>query len=234
VVLLLAAGTTTTGIIYRHEIAHQLALAGGRRTIANNIATPVDLDSVYQSPSAFQLTSRFYLWKTAPHGFQVFNHVPLNIDGIIYLYGEASATQMHEVYPEAITNIALNQKFETLYIYGNTFFIVPNGTPVYSVVFRYTDGSSETNQVCYGDDVLIWNPNPKKLNAQPNHSNARTAWVGGNTKPDNTGLPLRFCLTAIRNPYPALEVESIDLYSAKTRATVAIFAMTTGKAGLMK
>jgi hypothetical protein len=41
-------------------------------------------------------------------------------------------------------------------------------------------------------------------------------------------------VTAIKNPQPSLAVETIDLYSCKSRTAACIMAMTPGKSGLMK
>ena len=169
-----------------------------------------------------------------PRGFQVFDHVPLHIDGIFYLWGEESAVHYHEVFPEQVLGIAISQKFEAIYVYHTTFFTTSNGTPVYSIVFNYADGSSVTNLMRYGNELLNWNLFRNKTYYPPSNPDSKIAWVGGSTQPDNKGSLIRFCLTEVRNPHPELEVKTIDLYSCKSRVSTAIFAMTTGKADLMK
>jgi hypothetical protein len=57
--------------------------------------------------------------------------------------------------------------------------------------------------------------------------------VGGSFTPDGK-RPLLFCLTAIENPMPFLEVKTIDLYSCKNRSAGVILAITAGRSGLMK
>jgi hypothetical protein len=138
-------------------------------------------------------------------------------------------------FPEEITGIPVNQKFDTLYVYHATFYSAPSGTPVYELVFRYEDGSSATNQLLYGDDVLDFNSGVKgnRPVKGPTSPHSRLAWVGGSFT-ENGKQPLRFCLTAIKNPQADLEVTSIDLYSCKSRAAAVILAMTTGPSNLMK
>lgn len=85
--------------------------------------------------------------KMDSNGFQVFDGVPLEIEGMICLWSEGNATKLHINFPEARLGIPLNQKFETLYVCHGSFFKSPDGTPVCSVVFRYEDGSSVTNQL---------------------------------------------------------------------------------------
>jgi RNA polymerase sigma factor (sigma-70 family) len=233
VITLVVAGSLT-GVVYRHELAHDVTLAGGELNILRHRAGPVDLSDVYKPNSAFDLDARFYAWKTVPRGFQVFDNVPLQIDGIFYLWGEESAVSYHEVFPEQVLGIGLHAKFEALYVYHTTFFTAPKGAPVYSIVFNYRGGSSATNLMRYSDELLNWTPNRNKTYYRPNNPDSKVAWIGGSTKPDNKGDLIRLILTEVRNPHPDLEVETIDLYSCKSRASAAIFAMTTGRADLMK
>ena len=232
VILVLAAGIVTS-IVFKQQLARQLLLAGGKLEIARGMAKPVDLTDFYKPDSAFSRRVPLYCWTTVPRGFQVFHHVPLNINGIIYLWGSVSAERYHEVFPEDCTGIDVNQKFQALYIYHTTFFPASNGAPVYSIVFNYPNGFSETNDLCYGTDLLNWTPNPKKTNAVPANRDSKVAWIGGSFE-SGKNEPIRFILTEVTNPHPFMVVESIDLYSRKSRATAVIFAMTTGKAGLMK
>ena len=223
-----------TAILLRHPIEHGLTLAGGKRAIANHAAAPLDLATSYQTPASYfaKITS-FPAWGTVPIGFQVFDDVPLQINGMMCLWGELN-TKYKIIFPEQILGIKLNQKFETLYVYHTAFFESPDHMPVCEVVFRYTDGSSLTNELRYGDDTLDWEAGAKKPVPGPKGPNSKLAWVGGSTKPTKKNSPLRFFLTAINNPMSSVEVESIDLYSSKNKSAACILAMTAGKAGLMK
>jgi hypothetical protein len=127
----------------------------------------------------------------------------------------------------------VNQKFETLYVCHGSFFESPDKTPVCGVVLHYEDGSSATNQLLYGADVLDWIDNHAKVPAAPTGPNSKLAWVGGVFSPQKN-QPLRLCLTAVENPQPALEVTSVDLFSCKSKTAPFIMALTTGRSGLMK
>ena len=215
-------------IVCRHKIAHPIALAGGKRAIATHRAALVDLTANYRKPASFfpKITA-FPGWKTVPIGFQVFDHVPFQIDGYMCLWGDANA-KAGLVFPEQILGIPMNREFETLYVYHAAFYDSPSGTPVCEVVFRYEDGSSVTNRLLYGSDMLNWIGS-----SGPTGPDSKLAWTGGTFTPGRN-QPLRFCLTAIDNPYPSLEVYTIDLYSCKNRPAACILAMTAGKSGLMK
>ena len=202
--------------------------------IANHVATPVDLIANYTTPVSYfdQITS-FPAWKTVPRGFQTFAHVPLQIEGMICLWGAGNANQLKIIFPEEILGIEVKHKFETLYVYHGAFFTSPNKTPVCEIVFRYEDGSSVTNQLLYGDDVLDWVANARGSIIGPRGPHSKLAWVGGSFSPKKK-QPLRLCLTAIANPQPSIEVTTIDLYSCKNKTAACIMAMTTGRSGLLK
>ena len=244
--LLLAAGTTTL-IVFQKPIEHSFTLAGGRRDIANHIAEPLDLTAHYTSYfnqiAQYSQSSRYSIWQSVPHGFQVFDHVPLQIDGMFCLWGGQNAAG-GLIFPEHVLGIEVNQKFETLYVYHGAFFPSPDNTPVCEVVFHYEDGSTTTNQLFYGSDIVEWaaksgkkaniprGPHAKTAN-DPTGPDSKAAWVGG-TFDIGKNRPVRFCLTAIANSQPSLEVTSMDWYSCKNKTSACIMAMTTGRAGLMK
>jgi hypothetical protein len=202
--------------------------------VDTNSATPVDLTAYYTTPaSSFDTINGFPAWKSVPRGFQVFDHVPLQIGGMICLWGGGNATKLHIIFPEQVPGIELNRKFETLYVYHGAFFKSPDGTPVCEVVFRYEDGSSIIKYLRYGDDMLDW---IAQSNVEgvigPTGPNSRLAWVNGSFTPGKI-RPLRLCLTSLDNPKPHLRVTAIDLYSCKSWTAPCIMAMTTGRSGLM-
>ena len=230
--LLVIAGVVL--FVSRHKIAANLVIYRAERAIAKEIVTPIDMTANYTTPASYfpKITS-FPAWGTVPTGFHVFDNVPLQIDGMICLWGEANAKQLKIIFPEQILGIPLNQKFETLYVYHGAFFTSPAKTPIYEVVFRYADDSSFTNQVLYGEDILDWGANTGRRIVRPSSPNSKLAWVGGSFSA-KAKQPVCFCLTAINNPQPSLEVKSIDLYSCKNYSAGCILAMTAGRSGQMK
>jgi hypothetical protein len=223
------------GRLLRHRLRHpdRDAIADGQRSIAQHLAAPVDLTGHLMTPASyFKQDKLFPAWQAVPVGLQTFRHVPLQIDGLICLWGEGNAT-MGLKFPEAWTGIPVNQKFETLYVYHAAFFGSPSGTPVYDLVFRYEDGTAATNQLRYGDDVLDWYANGGMPVVGPTAARSKLAWHGV-AGPAANHQPLRFCLTAVENPFPAVTVTAVDLYSCKSRTAGCILALTPGRAGLMR
>ena len=210
----------------------RIAAAESERLIAQHLAEPLDMTARIQTPASyFEQDKQFPAWHFVPTGSQTFRHIPLQIDGMICLYGEGNARAGLK-FPEAWPGIPINQKFETLYVYHGAFYGSPNGTPVYDIVFRYEDGSSATNQILYGDDVLDWYANGGKKVTGPTAARSKLAWHGG-AGPGEGKQPTRFCLTAVENPFPATTVTAVDLYSCKSRTAACILALTPGRAGLM-
>jgi hypothetical protein len=226
-VVLLALGAATW-IVLQLNIPHRRALADGRRAIANHKAEPLDLTAHYDT-----LASNFNReWSVVPSGFQTFAHVPLQRDGSKCLWGGGYPKSGEGIGDEQLLGIPVNRRFETLYVYHTAIFWSPNNTPVYELVFRYEDDDPVTNQIRYGVDVLDWYANKGKTVIGPTGHNSRLAWHGEYSAEGKT-IPLRFFLTALKNPKPFLEVTSIDLYSCKRNSAGCILAMTSGQSGLM-
>jgi hypothetical protein len=230
VAALVVAAAVTLFILWLRN-PERIAAAEGQHAIDKHLAEPLDMTAKVQTPASyFEKIESFPAWKFVPIGPQTFCHIPLQIDGMICLWGEGGVKK-GLTFPEVWPDIPLNQKFETLYVYHSSFFESPHGTPVYQIVFRYDDGSSATNQVVYGEDVYDWTAG-HKFN-KPTAARSKTAWTGmadlGKKK-----QPLQFFLTAVENPNPDLTVITIDLYSCKNRTAACILAFTPGKSGLMK
>jgi hypothetical protein len=210
----------------------------GDKLIKSGQAAPSDMTSSYMTPASyFDKITSFPAWRTVPIGPQVFDGVPLDIGGMICLWGENNAKQLKIVFPEERLDIPMNRKFETLYVYHGTFFSEKNGTPVCAVVFRYDDGTSATNELLYGEDMLDWGAGGRGGRVVgPSAARSQLAWVGGSFAPDDPKKIqlIRFCLTAIENPQPDVTVSTVDLLSSKSKAAACILAMTPGKSGLMK
>jgi hypothetical protein len=215
----------------RHNLARWMMVRSGERAVARHIAIPLDLTGQYAA-SAANMENDSGFWGEVPWKFQVFRHVPLQIDGMLCLWGAGNAAK-GAVFPEEALGIPVNLKFQTLYVYHCTFYHSHRDAPVYNIVFRYEDGDSATNTVLYGRDLMDFNtPGGKALKGNFGHD-TKVAWVGSSFTPDGKH-PLLFSLTAVKNPRPAVKVASIDLYSCKGNSAGVVFAMTAGPAGMMK
>lgn len=205
---------------------------GDKPAAAKDGPTLLDLSPYVKLKAAdFDKTKRFP-WKVVPHGAQTYANVPVQIDGAIFLYGESNA-KIGLKYPEELTGIQVKQKFETLYVYHTVFFEGEKGSAVYEIVFHYADQTSASDKIVCGDDVRDWYVNPDDKMPAPTGKRSALGWQGEFVS-DGAKQPLRFCLTAIENPHPKLEVVTIDLVSAKSKTAGCVLAMTAGKSGLMR
>lgn len=174
--------------------------------------------------------SKTFPWPAVPRGLQEWAGVPVEIVGAIFLWGAAN-TERGMVYPEAVPQIPVSRTFETLYVTHAAFFEGPAAEPIFHVVFRYADGEAPAAPILCGDDALDWfMPPPGDQPVQPTAERSTLAWFGEGTA---NGRPqhVRFCLTAVENPHPEREVESIDLVSEKRKSAGCIVALTTGDRG---
>ena len=233
VVVVVAAGGTAL-YLKRQNISDWMTVTAAQRAVTKHVATPIDMTGHYAVPASALENSSSY-WGQVPWRFQVFHHVPLQIDGIIYLWGAGNA-RAGAVFPKEVTGIAVNLKFETLYVYHCTFYNSPNYTPVYDLVFRYADGDSATNTIQYGVDTMDFNtPGGKAIKdiKGPSSPSTKIGWIGSSFSADGKH-PLLFSLTALNNARPDATVTSIDLFSSKKQSAGVILAMTAGRSDLMK
>jgi hypothetical protein len=195
-------------------------------------ALPVDLAEHCRFKAAGFDKATLYPWPAVPRGPQTFAHVPLEISGAIFLWGEQN-TKHGMKFPEKVTGIPVGRKFETLYACHGGFFEGKAGTPMYEIHFQYDDGTSAADTILCGDDARDWfvgNPNEP---LGPSGKRSTLAWKGEG-KYENRPQLIRFCLSAIANPHPDKVVKAIDLVSAKSETAACILAITVGEAGLMK
>ena len=201
-------------------------------------AVLVDLKPYYSGLAKdFHKATRFP-WKWVPRDSQTFANVPLDIGGMICLWGERNVTVNRQVFPEKVEGIAIHREIETLYVYHCTFFESPQGTPVYELIFQYEDGTSASDTIRYLDDVRDWYYDASEEQLGPTGKRSALVWHGASIV-ENGAAPggiqsLRFCLTAIENPHPDRKVKCVDLVSSKNQSAGCILAMTLGKSTLMR
>jgi hypothetical protein len=194
-------------------------------------ALPLDLTKYYRTPASQFDKSKTYPWRIVPRGSKTFGNVPLAIDGQICLWGEGNAKN-GLVFPEAVDDIPVNRKFDTLYVYHATFFASREGSPVYHLTLKYADDTTSMTTICYGAHVRDWYKPAKEKVTRLSDSKSSMVWSAEH--PDNKAITIRFFITPVTNPRPAREVKSISLASAKGNSAACILAMTTGPDDLFK
>jgi hypothetical protein len=210
------------------------ARAAQARAVAAAKGEPVKLDlSKYLGlkPENFEKIKQ-YPWAVTPRGRQTFAGVPLEIQGATILWGKRNADRGQN-FPETVTDIPCQQKFETLYILHCVFFEAAKGEPTFNIVLNYEDGEMQSDDVLCGEDSKDWWVNDPNEVLGPSGKRSTLAWTGTG-KANDRDQDVRFCLTAIDNKHPDRLVTTIDLVSSKKQAAGVILAITLGKAGLLK
>ena len=195
---------------------------------------PVTLDlSKYlaMKPEDFE-KSKQYPWPVTPRGKQTFAGVPLEIQGATMLWGKRNADRGQK-FPEMLTDIPCQQKFETLYILHCVFFEAAKGEPAFGIILNYEDGKIQNDEILCGDDSKDWWINDPDEVPGPSGKRSTLAWTGTG-KANDRDQDVRFCLTAIDNKHPDRLVKTIDLVSSRKQSAGVILAITLGKAGLLK
>jgi hypothetical protein len=205
---------------------------GAKSEPAGAAAEPLDLTGHYGMKASSFDGIKQYPWPAVPRGSQTFANVPLEIGGALFLWGERNANNGLR-FPEQITDIPVARKFETLYVCHGAFFEGKSGTPIYEVVLRYDDGTTASDTLVCGEDARDWFANRADATLSPSSPRSTLAWDGDGMAGERTQA-IRFCLTAIANPFPDQEVQSLDLVSSKSQAAACILAISTGRSGLMK
>ncbi|MEI8380450.1 MAG: hypothetical protein WCJ09_09990 [Planctomycetota bacterium] len=204
----------------------------GPKVAANTPPEPLDLTTRYQTPATAFDRIKDFPWRDVPRNTQTFGNVPLEIGGMICLWGEENAKRGVK-FPEEAKGIPVARKFDSLYLYHSGFFCSGSGSAVAKVVFQYADGSSATSELVDGTHLQDWFGGQEvPVLKDPN---SKMVWRGVNSMSTKTPpAQIRFFITEISNPRPADEITTIDLVSAKGKAAYVILAMTTGPAKLLK
>lgn len=131
---------------------------------------------------------------------------------VVMLRGTRVTAQL----PESVKGIAVGSKAKQLWFLHTTAY--PDGPDrrVGSYTVRYSDGSSETIPLVYGQNIMAWTDNRPTLDYQ-------SAWRGQ----AKSGRPIRLRALPWNNPHPDREIASIDFdgYPGNSAAPV-LFAIT--------
>ncbi|HTH48692.1 MAG TPA: carboxypeptidase-like regulatory domain-containing protein [Candidatus Limnocylindria bacterium] len=164
-----------------------------------------------------------------PQGRQVYGGVPFLVDGAIQLFGEGPQ-EMKETNRLTVTGIPVNRAFARLHLLGGSAFETTRGEPVAWVRLHYADGTTNDLPVIQGAHVLsFWG-----LRHQPDPAFSdpatRVVWRAAHALASDVDKQLRVLRTELVNPRPEQPVATLDLISAKSRASLIVLALSTGPA----
>lgn len=155
---------------------------------------------------------------TLPAGIQKFVGVEFDIRGLIQLSGGEVGVR----YPEDITGIKARLKSSRLhFLHAAGWNLVNTGTKIGSYWVRYADGKRKEIPIVYGQDVVNWWNSDGKLPTQ-----SVVAWTGQNAASRAQGRLIRLFCSTWTNPFPELEIESIDFVSSLVNSAPFLVAIT--------
>ncbi|HRY50480.1 MAG TPA: protein kinase [Candidatus Paceibacterota bacterium] len=173
---------------------------------------------------------------TLPSGLVILGGVTFDIRGVVMLRRLETTGAMWRtgqgMYPTNVSGILVNQKLRRLRVLHGTCAGLPripdaikDGTVIGSYVWHYADGRQREQEIVYGRDLRDWWLRQGEA-AEPSLERGRVAWTGANPIAQRYGATLRLYLGTYDNPWPEVEVTSIDFISRVTTAAPLLAAMT--------
>jgi eukaryotic-like serine/threonine-protein kinase len=155
-----------------------------------------------------------------PRGLQSFAEITFDVRGIIQLArGSASDRQ----FPESVSGILASHACRRLHFLHATLREVDEGTQIGHYVVHYANGSDVRIPIIYGQNVRDWWVKPNERLAP---ENLTEAWTGSNAESLANGTSIRLFKWTWENPFPMLEIRSLDFISDKAPSAPFLLAIT--------
>lgn len=188
----------------------------------------IDLSDYYNAPltSAWHPGGMRLTLEALPTGLLQFGTVSFDVRGIVQLSGK-QVERAGAHYPQAVLGIKIAQPCRELHFLHATGWRTRDGTRIGSYVVRYANGMEQVLPIVYGEDVRDWN-----AESDPSSSLKRANMVWNLIHTAAKGTPnkhIRLFKTSWVNPFPDLEVVSMDYVSTMSDAAPFLIAVTAEK-----
>lgn len=164
-----------------------------------------------------------------PHGRQVIDGVPFQIDGSFLLRGYNN-TQTRTPGWASVTNIFVDCNFERLHLLAGSDTSGPDGIAVAKVRLLYTDGSDAALELKYGQELRGWQALRHKAEPPLQGTNSRVVWTGQNSTAAASDKFVRLFHVTLANPSPEKKVAKLAFESARTQYGLIVVAASVGPA----
>lgn len=151
-------------------------------------------------------------------GLLQFGSTFFDVRGVVQLSGkQLERAKMR--YPESILGIEVNQSCRELHFLHASGWRTRDGTEIGAYIIHYRGGLEQKVPIIYGEDVRDWN-----MASDPSGTlkRANLVWQGVNDE----GLKVRLFKTSWVNPFPDLEISTIDYISHMADAAPFLIAIT--------
>ncbi len=159
-----------------------------------------------------------------PCGLQRFGGVRFDVRGLVHLSGQG-VTRAGQIYPDRADDIRVGQKCRRLHFLQATSWDASVGSQTGTYVLHYADGQQLEMPIVYGRDLVNWWfwGFPTELK---DSSSAFAVWIGNNRSAAKTDKSICLYKSTRENPWPDVEVVSIDFISNQSEAAPFLVALT--------
>lgn len=165
----------------------------------------------------------------APHGRQVLDGIPFQIDGVISFSGSNTTQRAHPGRTN-LADIHTTAHFERLHLLCGADADGPKGTLVARIHFLYADGSEAASDLRMGENIQYWAAFRHKAGNTWTNSEVHEVWRAQNSSAAASDKYLRLFHVPLANPSPEKEVKSLAVESGGTQCGLMILAMSVGPA----
>jgi hypothetical protein len=157
-----------------------------------------------------------------PKGIQAFAQVAFDVRGLIQLKGSTTSKETGLSLPREIKGIQIKYKGSKMHFLHGTSGSAREGQRIGMYVLNYENGQSVNIPILYQRQVTDW----MAKQDDPVPTDADIAWSGENAASRKLGCNIRLYRYTVNNPYPDLEIETIDFVSEMTKSAPFLVAVT--------
>ena len=157
-----------------------------------------------------------------PKGVQALAQAAFDVRGVIQLAGKTILKETGIDFPKEVKGIMINSKAARLHFLHGAAGVVNDDTKIGDYVLHYTDGQTANIPVIYQRHVRDW----FIQNGDQIPTDADIAWTGENEVSHKPGYNIQLYKYTVNNPFPDVEIESIDFVSAMTGCGPFLIAIT--------
>jgi WD40 repeat protein len=159
-----------------------------------------------------------------PTGIQSFNGVDFDVRAAIRLSAGEGLWQAPDHFPPRVSNIRVNQRCQRLhFLHASEGRHDLSGTRIGGYILHYANGQQWEVPIVYGEDLRDWFWHP---DGDDGTAHAEVAWRGESKSSRQAALWLRLFKRSLENPWPEVEITSIDFISSSVEASPFLVAIT--------
>jgi len=157
-----------------------------------------------------------------PKGIQAFAQVAFDVRGLIQLKGSTTNKETGLSLSREIKGIQIKYKGSKIHFLHGTSWSAREGQRIGMYVLNYENGQSVNIPILYQRQVTDW----VAKQGDPIPTDADIAWTGENAASKKLGYNIRLYRYTVNNPYPDLEIQTIDFVSEMTKSAPFLVAIT--------